>query len=400
MSGVTARPMEGLRVLDLTSNVAGPLAGQIMVDLGAEVLKLEPSEGEAGRRIRSTIPGQEDLMPYFLPHHRGKKSVIVDLRTQEGVETARALAATADVFMQGFRPGYLDRLGLGADALRRENPRLIYASLSAYSGAGAQRNRPGIDALIQSEAGLLTGLEGEEGRPLLAASTFVDASSGHVLAQAVLAALLARERFGHGDNVDVALYDVAISLQAPFITRQLNTRREQAHLTADGRGSVAVTPSGAFRAKDGYLMLFAYVPKHWALLVAALDREDLARDPRFMNQFLRTLHRGDLTVELERTLSQRTVAAWTEMLTEAGLMATPPMTWEEVVASDAFAEGDLAIVVESGESELAAVRMPARYQSFTPGDRRVPDVGEHTDEVLGGLPTSTVPPIHQPPPSD
>ncbi|WP_369137984.1 CaiB/BaiF CoA transferase family protein [Modestobacter versicolor] len=381
------RPMAGLRVLDLTSNVAGPLAGQVMADLGAEVIKVEPPEGEAGRRIRSTIPGQEELMPYFLPHHRGKKSVVVDLRTSEGVETLRTLTATADVFMQGFRPGYLDRLGLGADALRTVNPRLIYASLSAYSGTGTQRQRPGIDALIQSEAGLLTGLVGEEGRPLLPAPTFVDASSGHALAQGVLAALLARERFGHGDTVDVALYDVAISLQAPFVTRQLNTAPEHAHLTADGRGSVAVTPSGAFRAKDGYLMLFAYVPKHWALLVEALDRADLATDPRFIDQFHRTRHRGELTEELEASLGQRTVAEWSRLLTSLGVMASPPLTWADVVTSDAFREAELAIAVDSDHGEQTAVRMPVRYASFTPGGGgHVPAVGEHTEQVLGTLP--------------
>ena len=380
------RPMAGLRVLDLTANVAGPLAGQVMVDLGAEVIKIEPPEGEAGRRIRSTIVGQEDMMPYFLPHHRGKKSVQVNLRTPEGVETIHALAATADVFMQSFRPGFLEGLGLGADALRAANPRLVYASLSAFSGAGVQGKRPGIDALIQSEAGLLTGLGGADGRPLLPASTFVDASSGHVLAQGILAALLARERFGHGETVDVALYDVAISLQAPFVTRQLNTSPKHAHLTADGRGSVAVAPSGPFRAKDGYLMLFAYVPKHWALLVQVLERTDLATDPRFVDQFHRTLHREELTTELESALGQRTVSDWCERLTAAGVMATPPRMWEEVVVSDAFREGELAITVEADDQEHASVRMPVKYESFLPGgDRHLPGVGEHTEQVLGAL---------------
>ena len=380
------RPMSGMRVLDLTSNVAGPLAGQVLVDLGAEVIKIEPPTGEAGRHIRSTIPGQEEFRPYFLPHHRGKKSVVLDLRTRDGVECLLALADTADVLMQGFRPGYLDRLGVGPDVVRARNPRLIYASLSAYSGSGSQHARPGIDALIQAESGLLTGLTGPDGEPQLSASTFVDASSGHVLAQAVLAALLRRERFGTADTVSVALYDVAISLQAPHITRQLNTLPEHAHLTEGGRASVAVSPSGAFRAQDGFLMLFAYVPKHWALFTDTVGRADLRDDPRFVDQYQRTLHRAELVAAIEEILASRTVAEWTELLSAAGVMATPVHTWRTVVQTEAFSEAELAVTVRTDDRTETVVRMPARYEGFDPaGTRATPLLGEHTHEVLAGL---------------
>ena len=381
-------PMSGMRVLDLTANVAGPLAGQVLVDLGAEVIKIEPPAGEAGRNIRSTIPGQDDLRPYFLPHHRGKKSVVLDLHDDEDVARLVALADTADVFMQGFRPGFLDRAGLGADALRRRNPRLVYASLCAFAGTGEQHRRPGIDALVQAESGLLTGMSGAAGEPLLPAPTFVDASSGHVLAQAILAALLARERHGDGDVVEVALYDVAVSLQAPHITRQLHTADEHAHLTEAGRASLAVAPSGPFRAADGWLMLFAYVPKHWNLLTATIDRPDLRDDPRFADQFGRARHRVELTAALEETLSARTVAEWVEILTAAGVMASPVRTWRSVIASDAFSEADLAVTVRDGDRTETVVRTPARYRAFSPaGTTPTPHLGEHTDEVLGAVPS-------------
>jgi crotonobetainyl-CoA:carnitine CoA-transferase CaiB-like acyl-CoA transferase len=380
------RPMSGMRVLDLTANVAGPLAGQVLVDLGAEVIKIEPPTGEAGRHIRSTIPGQEELRPYFLPHARGKKSVIVDLRTPDGVDALLALIETADVLLESFRPGYLDRLGLGAEAARLRNPRLIYASLSAFSGTGPQHSRPGIDALVQAESGLLTGLIGPNGEPQLSASTFVDASSGHVLAQAVLAALLARERYGTGDTVKVALFDVAISLQAPHVTRQLNTAPEHAHLAEAGRGSVAVSPSGAFRAKDGYLMLFAYVPKHWALFTEAVGRPDLRDDPRFVDQYQRTLHRAELTAVIEDVLVARSVSEWTELLTQAGVMATPVRTWRTVTESAAFREGELAVTVRGEGRTETVVRMPALYDGHEPAGVSVsPLLGEHTDQVLAGL---------------
>ncbi|WP_344413356.1 CoA transferase [Pseudonocardia ailaonensis] len=378
--------MAGMRVLDLTSNVAGPLAGQVLVDLGAEVIKIEPPAGEAGRNIRSTIPGQEDLRPYFLPHHRGKKSVVLDLRNADDVDRLLALADTADVFVQGFRPGVLDRLGLGPDALRRRNPGLVYASLSAFSGHGEQHRRPGIDALIQAESGLLTGLTRADGAPSLPAPTVVDASSGHVLAQAILAALLGRERHGEGDVVEVALYDVAVSLQAPHVTRQLHTAPEHAHLTETGRASLAVAPSGPFRAADGWLMLFAYVPKHWNLLVEALDRPTLRTDPRFAEQVERARHPVELAAALEEALAGHTVAEWVEILTAAGVMASPARSWSSVIRSAAFVEAGLAVTVGEGERTELAVRTPARYRGFTPaGVTPTPRLGEHTDEVLGAV---------------
>jgi crotonobetainyl-CoA:carnitine CoA-transferase CaiB-like acyl-CoA transferase len=378
--------MSGMRVLDLTSNVAGPLACQVLVDLGAEVVKIEPPTGEAGRNIRSTIPGQEDLRPYFLPHHRGKKSVVLDLRAEDDVERLLALADTADVFVQGFRPGVLDRLGLGADVLRRRNPRLVHASLSAFSGNGDQHLRPGIDALIQAESGLLTGLTRADGAPLLPAPTVVDACSGHVLAQAILAALLARERHGEGDAVEVALYDVAVSMQAPHITRQLHTAPEHAHLTETGRSSMAVAPSGPFRAADGWLMLFAYVPKHWDLLVDVLGCPGLREDRRFADQLERARHPAELAVALEGALAAHTVAEWVDLLTAAGVMASPVRGWSAVIGSAAFVEGELAVTVGEGERAELAVRTPARYRGFTPaGVLPTPRLGEHTDEVLGAV---------------
>jgi crotonobetainyl-CoA:carnitine CoA-transferase CaiB-like acyl-CoA transferase len=379
-------PMSGMRVLDLTANVAGPLAGQVLVDLGAEVIKIEPPAGEAGRHIRSTIPGQDDLAPYFLPHHRGKKSVVLDLHTDEGVARLLALADTADVFMQGFRPGFLDRLGLGPDALRLRNPRLVYASLSAFGGTGRQHLRPGVDGLIQAESGMLTGMSDASGEPLLSASTFVDASTGHVLAQAILAALLARERHGDGDVVEVALYDVAVSLQAPQITRQLHTADEHAHLTEAGRASVAVVPSGPFRAADGWLMLYAYVPKHWQLLTASLERTDLRHDPRFVDQDARAHHSAELTAAIEEALSSRTVAEWVEIFAAAGVMASAVQTWRSVIRSSAFLEAALEVKVGNGDRTETVVRTPARYRAFRPaGNTPTPRLGEHTDEVLGSV---------------
>ncbi|MGC4998431.1 CaiB/BaiF CoA transferase family protein [Streptomyces sp. DT195] len=379
------RPLDGYRVLDFTQNVAGPLAGTVLADLGAEVIKIEAPGGEAARRITSTIPGLEHIAPYFLPNNRGKKSVMVDLRTDEGKEQVLALADTADVILDAFRPGVLDRLGLGAKAVQARNPRCVYASLSAYGGDGEEGRRPGIDILVQAESGLMTGLTADDGRPLPVRSTIIDAASGHVLAQAVLAALLGRERHGKADVVRIAMYDVACSLQSNSLTMAINSVGAP-EPPADGRSPYATTPSGVFPAAENtYLMMAAYVPKHWALLTELLERPDLAADPRFADQAQRSLHNAALTRELSETFASRTADAWEKLLRDAGLMAVKVNDWSGAVGSAVFAESGLAVTVTAGERSETVVRTPARYAGFSPaGVTPTPLPGEHNEELLGG----------------
>ncbi|MGC9538915.1 CaiB/BaiF CoA transferase family protein [Streptomyces sp. UG1] len=350
------------------------------------MIKVEAPSGEAARRITSTQPGLEHLTPYFLPFNRGKKSVAVDLRTDEGRKRVLALADTADVILEAFRPGVMDRLGLGAQAVQERNSRCVYASLSAFGGEGDGGRRPGIDMLVQAESGLLTGLRNAEGTPLMIRSTIVDAASGHVLAQAVLAALLGRERHGRADVVKVALYDVACSLQANSISLQLNTDgAPDAGTPASGRTPFATAPSGIYRAGDGrFLVVAAYVPKHWTLFTELLDRPDLAEDPRFADQAARSRRNAELTVELNAAFAQRGADEWIELFRKAGLMATRVHSWKDTVDSAAFAESRLGVTVTDGERTETVVRTPARYAGFTPAaDRPTPRLGEHNDELLG-----------------
>ncbi|CKM06875.1 acyl-CoA transferase [Mycobacterium tuberculosis] len=158
-----AKPLDGFRVLDFTQNVAGPLAGQVLGDLGAEVIKVEAPGGEAARQITSVLPGRPPLATYFLPNNRGKKSVTVDLTTEQAKQQMLRLADTADVVLEAFRPGTMEKLGLGPDDLRSRNPNLIYARLTAYGGNGPHGSRPGIDLVVAAEAGMTTGMPTPEG---------------------------------------------------------------------------------------------------------------------------------------------------------------------------------------------------------------------------------------------
>ena len=387
-----AKPLDGFRVLDFTQNVAGPLAGQVLADLGAEVIKVEAPGGEAARHITAVLPGRPPLATYFLPNNRGKKSVAMDLTTDEAKQQILRLADSADVVLEGFRPGVMERMGLGPDDLRSRNPKLIYARLSAFGGNGPHSTRPGVDLMVAAEAGMTTGMPTPDGKPQIIPFQLVDNASGHVLAQAVLAALLNRERHGVADTVRVAMYDVAVGLQANQLTMHLNKPTEapkpkpdQAPTAKKRKGvGFATQPSDAFRAADGYLLISAYVPKHWAKLCQIIDRPDLLDDERFTDQRARALNYPELTEELEAALAAKTAAEWVELLHEGGLMACLPYTWKQVVGTPLFAENDLALAVGSGDRAITVIRTPARYASFDAvATDPPPALGEHNDMFLG-----------------
>jgi len=387
-----AKPLDGFRVLDFTQNIAGPLAGQVLADLGAEVIKVEAPGGDAARHITAVLPGRPPLPTLFLPHNRGKKSVTVDLTTGEGKRQILRLADTADVVLEGFRPGVMERLGLGPDELQSRNPGLVYARLSAYGGNGPHGSRPGVDLMVASEAGMSTGMPTPTGKPQIIPFQLVDAASGHVLAQAVLAALLNRERHGVADVVRVAMYDVAVALQAAQLTVHLNKPSEQpkpesAPKTKRRKGvGFATQPSEAFKAAAGYLVISAYVPKHWAKLCQIIGRPDMVDDERFIDQRSRAMNYPELTEELEKALAARTAAEWVELLQEGGLMACLANTWKQVVDTPLFAENDLALHVGGGDSDdkaVTVVRMPARYSSFDAvATDPPPTPGQHNAEFL------------------
>jgi crotonobetainyl-CoA:carnitine CoA-transferase CaiB-like acyl-CoA transferase len=389
------KPLDGFRVLDFTQNVAGPLAGQVLADLGAEVIKVEAPGGEASRQITAVLPGRPPLATYFLPNNRGKKSVTVNLTDDEAKQQILRLADTADVVLEGFRPGIMERMGLGPGDLQSRNPKLIYARLSAFGGNGPHGTRPGVDLMVAAEAGMTTGMPTPDGKPQIIPFQLVDNASGHVLAQAVLAALLNRERHGVADVVRVAMYDVAVGLQANQLTMHLNKPSEapkpKPDAGPDGKPpakkrkgvAFATQPSDAFRASDGYLVLSAYVPKHWAKLCEIVDRPDLLVDERFIDQRARAVHYPELIEELEAALAAKTAAEWVELLHEGGLMACLAYSWKQVVSTALFAENELALQVGSGDDAVTVIRTPARYSSFDAVLAEPPPAaGQHNDVFL------------------
>jgi crotonobetainyl-CoA:carnitine CoA-transferase CaiB-like acyl-CoA transferase len=282
-------------------------------------------------------------------------------------------------------------MGLGPDELQARNPKLIYARLSAYGGNGPQGSRPGVDLMVAAESGMTTGMPTPSGKPQIIPFQLVDAASGHVLAQAVLAALLNRERHGVADVVRVAMYDVAVSLQASQLTIHLNKPTADPKPGSDpkpkrrkGGVGFATQPSDAFRAADGYLVISAYVPKHWTKLCEIIGRPDLRDDERFVDQRARALNYHELTEELQSALAAKTAAEWVELLQEGGLMACHAYTWKQVVGTALFTENELALAVGDGADAVTVIRTPARYSSFDAAVAEPPPaLGQHNDTYLG-----------------
>jgi crotonobetainyl-CoA:carnitine CoA-transferase CaiB-like acyl-CoA transferase len=371
------RPLDGFRVLDLTANVAGPLACQVLCDLGADVLKVEPDEGEAARRITATVAGFEHVTPYFSPNNRGKKSVRLDLSRAEGSSALRRLIKGADVVVQGMRPGTMERHGLGPAQVAEINPRCVYVSISAYGGGSELEDRPGIDMIVQAEAGCLSG-QPQDRLPTLIPFQLVDGATGHVAAQAVLAALLHRERFGVVNQVKVSMYDVACSLQSNYLTLHMNTPTQASAPPGNGRRPVAVEPSGVYLTGQGEIVLAAYVPAHWKRLVELLQSSELAADPRFADQGSRSRHAKELRAALTDILRTRSAEEWVTLFAKAGLMAAHITPWRDVVESELFARRGMRLRVRQAEMDVDVVRTPALYSGFdTTLSTDIPAAGEH-----------------------
>jgi crotonobetainyl-CoA:carnitine CoA-transferase CaiB-like acyl-CoA transferase len=364
-------PLRGAIVLDFSHGVAGPLAAMIMADLGARVIKIESPGGDGARQLGDPIG--DDYLGLFETYNRGKESVVIDLQTADGRAKALALTTEADVVIQAFRPGVMDRLGLGASTVRALNPRVIFASISAY---GPDDDRRGVDTALQGETGWMSITGEPHGPPTKIGALPIDVATGHVAAQAVLAALLNRAVDGHGDVVDVSLYDVGCHLHAHDFTEYLMTGRV-ARRTGNQMGLAA--PSGVFQTADGAIVLAPYLPAHWTTTLDVLDSDELRHDPRFSTPRERARHRAEFHETIERVTRTKTTREWTVVFDAARLTTGEVLDTGEVAASEQFARNELELRAtdEHGRS-IRTIRNPVCFGAFTPcNPQPAPLLGQH-----------------------
>ena len=375
-------PLDGIKVIDLSRHLAGPFAAMTLGDLGAEVIKIEaPGRGDD---TRGYPPFWNGVSCYFMSANRNKQSVTVNLQTPEGQQIIRQLVSDADVFIENFRPGAAEKWGLGYEDLKKVNPRLIYCAISAVGRDGPDRDRAGVDLLMQAYGGLMS-ITGEAGRPPVRVGTsVVDLTAGANAAQAILAALFVRERTGRGQLVESSLLEGQVSwltyhAVSYFATHQVPERIGSSH--------ASVAPYGAYPTKSGFLVVAVASDALWRRFCGAIGRPDLANDSLFVSNPSRCEHRDALDEIINSVLSSQESEEWARRMDAAGVPCSPVNTIDTVLALPQVAHRDM--VVDVPRDDIPDLRLPgiAIKLHDTPGSirRPPPALGEHTDRVLSAL---------------
>jgi crotonobetainyl-CoA:carnitine CoA-transferase CaiB-like acyl-CoA transferase len=374
--------LDGIRVLDFTQMMMGPWATQFLADMGAEVIKVErPGVGEWERGLRAAgrlLGGQS---PFFLAMNRNKKSLTLNLKDARARDIVLKLAATCDLVTENFRPGVLDRLGLGYDDLRQVNPSIVYVSGSGFGSGGPYARRPGQDLLIQAMSGLAAYGGRRDDPPTPCGSSVVDASTALLLAYSAMVALFHRERTGEGQKVEVDLFATAIALQCQEITAFLNSETGFTRSAAGIGAAWLDAPFGIYRTADGWIALSMM---SLAELGEALDLPELAGYDDAERAFT---ERDTVKRLLEPVLASRPAPEWLEVLGGRGLWCAPVQDFADLENDPQVAHAGLIQTVPHPDGgEVRVVGMPVHFGA-TPGAIRTgpPAVGQHTDEVLGQL---------------
>ena len=372
---MTFRPLAGVRVVDLTSSLAGPACTQLLAALGADVVKVEhPARGDESRAWGPSFFEGGSVM--FFAANAGKRSLALDVKAPQGREALLRLTDRADVFVQSVRPGTAERLGLGADALTGRNDRLVHCSIGAFGRTGPLRDRPGYDPLMQAAAGIVSVTGERDGPGVRVGVSLVDLGTGVWAALAVLAALRERERTGHGSALDLSLYETALAL-LPYQLADVLAGAPPP--TRHGTAFPLIAPYQVFATRDGELMIAAANDGLFAALCEALELPELAADPRFSTNPLRVEHRAELVPPLARRLRARTSAEWLERLARAGVPAAPVND----VAQVAGHEQTRALGILQQLAGRWTVAPPLSFD----GERPLfpfppPLLGEHSSDVL------------------
>jgi crotonobetainyl-CoA:carnitine CoA-transferase CaiB-like acyl-CoA transferase len=372
------KPLSGIKVLDLSRVLAGPLCTMILADLGAEVVKVEPPWGDETRGWGPPFLKGESA--YFLAVNRGKRSLALDLKTKEGQEVVRRLAREADILVENFKTGDLGRYRLDYESLKSLNPRLIYLSITGFGHTGPRAQEPGYDAALQGYTGIMSVTGEPEGPPMKVGVAWIDVMTGMMGAVAVLAALLERERSGQGQHIDLSLYDVGLFALANLGESYLLTGAPPKRL---GNAHAQIVPYGAFPAADGWIVLAVGNDEQFARLCQVLELPGLKE--RFPRNPMRVENRQEVEGALAQVLRTRPRAYWLERLKEAGVPAAPVNDLKEAFADpQAGARGAVWTLAHPLLGALPTLASPLRFLSRTPASPGLPPplLGEHTEEVL------------------
>jgi crotonobetainyl-CoA:carnitine CoA-transferase CaiB-like acyl-CoA transferase len=376
-------PLAGVRVLDLTSVVSGPLATMFLADQGAEVIKIEPLSGDITRRSRQSISASGEFSALFVSSNRGKRSLALDLKRPEAAEIMRKLISSADVLVQNFRPGTMERLGFGEPVLRELNPRLIYVSISGVGESGPYAKKRVYDPIIQGLSGFADlQADPRTRRPQMIRTIVADKTTAIFAAQAVTAALFARERTGEGQHIRLAMLDTMIAYLWPEAMTQYTVVGREA-TTADP----TARPDLIFETADGYITVGTISDSEWQGFCAASGRPGLAEDARFNTPGGRSVNATERILLMAEIIKERPTADWLLRLDTNDVPSAPVLRRNEVIANEQVLAREL--IVELDHPDIGWVRQPVPAARFDRTSAQIqgpaPRIGEHSAAILAEL---------------
>ena len=380
-------PLEDLRVLDISRALAGPYCTMMFGDFGADVIKVElPHHGDESRNwgppfLGSPYESYPGESAYFLGVNRNKRSVTIDLKSSDGQDIIKNLAGVSDVFVENFRTGTLEKMGLGYEDLHTLNPRLIYCSISGYGRTGPYAERPGYDFIIQAEGGIMGVTGPVDGPPFRVGISIIDITTGIFASSAVLAALHSREITGEGQLIDISLLDTSAALLANVASNYLAGGVEPRRM---GNAHFNIAPYEVFRARDRWFTLGAANTRQWEKLCEVIGKPELKVDPLFITNQDRVANREALAKILNEAFIKKDANEWLVKLEEAGIPSGPINTIEDVFNHPQASTRNLKVEIEHPTAGMVSLPGFPYKMSQTPAGlhRPPPRLGEHTEEVL------------------
>ena len=373
-------PLHGIRVLDLTTVVAGPTATMILADLGADVIKVERIDG--GDDARHMGPHLGHWGAFFVPINRGKRSIAADISKPAGRELVLRLARNCDVFIENFRGGKMAALGLDEAALREANPQIVYASLSAYGNRGPDALKPGYDALVQARTGIVSVTGTGPDNPIRAGVSVIDTGAGMWMAMGILAALFERQKSGVAQRVDASLFQTGV---AAMVYHLVYRQFAGVNPVPQGSRHTAFAPYAAFQTADGAMMVGVSNERMFRRLCAALDRPEWLTDPRFATNPLRVRHCIELEAELQKLFREHPTSHWVALFDKHDVPVSPVQNAEQVLADPQLAAlGQLGtLTLADQRTDVAVPRLPFELSKTNPDLAAPPPAhGEHGRAIL------------------
>lgn len=375
-------PLAGVRVLDFTRVLAGPAASLALADLGAEVFKIEPPG--TGDETRTFPPTRDGESHYYLAINRGKRSIVVDLKSEEGIALVKDLAAKCDVLVENYRPGVMDRLGLGYEAMKAINPRLIYCSISGYGQTGPLKDRPSFDIVLQAMSGALS-MNGEpDGLPMKLGIPLGDLVGGINGPIGILSALYERERTGAGRHIDVSLMDGLMGMLGYIAQLAFFTGKDPQRV---GSQHPNLVPYGIFPASDGSIVIACLTPAFWSRVCRSIERPELTDDPRYDTLEKRRDAREEVNAIVSAFTQQHTVDDLVEIFTQHEVPHAPILGVTEALSQPQAVARDM--VVQTEHATLGSIPIVNRSIRFTGAEQPVPEappvLGQHTETILSDV---------------